>query len=158
MNTGDINTRHDGEEPQAPRKLVAALKEPPARRVFVPPAMDRSILDAARKHLAARPAHRAGIPGVFWNLRMWPVVASTCLALAGFVYLLTRPETPGFAREDLNRDGQVDVLDAFQLARGLKSGETSAAASDLNGDGVVDGRDAEVIAVRAVKLEKGGRS
>ena len=50
-NDGDINTRRDSEEPQAPEKLVAALKEPLARRVFVPPVVDQSILGAARKHL-----------------------------------------------------------------------------------------------------------
>jgi hypothetical protein len=58
-----------------------------------------------------------------------------------------------FVREDVNQDGRVDILDAFELARALKRGET-AGRWDLNGDGVVDERDVTVIAARAVKLEK----
>jgi hypothetical protein len=62
------------------------------------------------------------------------------------------------AGEDLNHDGRVDILDAFQLARQLQTGQKPAAGLDLNGDGVVDWRDVEVLATRAVHLEKGGQS
>jgi hypothetical protein len=65
---------------------------------------------------------------------------------------------PTLAREDLNRDGRVDILDAFALSRQLRDGKASSTGLDLNGDGVVDERDAEVIAARAVRLEKGDRS
>ena len=75
--------------------------------------------------------------------------------LVGLIHSLTR-QTTTFAREDINHDGRVDILDAFQLARELESGAKPAA--DLNGDGVVDQRDADLIAARAVRLEKGGRS
>ena len=63
-----------------------------------------------------------------------------------------------YVREDLNRDGRVDILDAFQLARQLQSGNDPGAGSDLNSDGEVDRRDVEIIAAQAVRLEKGGRS
>jgi hypothetical protein len=64
-----------------------------------------------------------------------------------------------FAREDLNHDGRVDILDAFDLARTLKTrpGLTSP-VMDVNGDGVVDERDVTSLAARAVQLPKGGRS
>jgi hypothetical protein len=75
--------------------------------------------------------------------------------LVGLIHSLTK-QTPTCAREDLNHDGRVDILDAFQLARELRAGKKPAV--DLNGDGVVDERDADVIATRAVSLEKGGRS
>jgi hypothetical protein len=65
---------------------------------------------------------------------------------------------PAYAREDVNRDGRVDILDAFLLARQLQSGDNPGSSLDLNGDGVVDHRDAESIAAKAVKLEKGGQS
>jgi dockerin type I repeat protein len=153
MNTGDTNTRHDGEEPQAPARLVAALKEPPARRVFVPPVIDESILNSARRHLAGP----ASSPGRFTVLRswLWPGIATACLVLFGLNYFIGRSNRDV---ADVNRDGQVDILDAFQLARGVQRGEKSVSEMDLNGDGIVDQLDAEIIAARAVKLDKGGRS
>ncbi|MGC3956666.1 MAG: dockerin type I domain-containing protein [Verrucomicrobiota bacterium] len=155
MNNSGSNTHRDGEEPKAPTKLVAALKEPPARRVFVPPAVDTAILRAAQQQFAKpqQPLARLLRPWLFW-----PAVATACLALAGLAYLASRPTQQQLAREDLNHDGRVDILDAFQLARETQSGTTPTAASDLNQDGVIDHRDAEFIATHAVKLEKGGKS
>lgn len=169
MNNGDSNTRRDGEEPKAPAKLVAALKEPSARRVFVPPSVDAAVLKAAREHLARSPAprspsggERAGVRGMFARLLrpwiLWPTVATACIALAGLAYFTSHSSHQQFAREDLNRDGRVDILDAFQLARETQSGVKPAAIADLNNDGVVDRRDAELIVTHAVKLEKGGKS
>ena len=157
MKHGDINTRRDGEKPQAPEKLVAALEELPARRVFVPPTIDAAVLLAARRHLAAS---RRSAVDIFRFWSHWPVWATACLVVAASVYLLMRPAGvgPGIARADINHDGRVDILDAFQLARELQSGRKVAAGLDLNGDGVVDQRDVEIMAAQAVKLEKGGRS
>ena len=166
MNDSGSNTRRDGEEPKAPAKLVAALKEPPARRAFVPPAVDAAILRAARQHFArissVAPSNgeTAGVRGwLAWLLRpriVWPT-ATACLALIGLIHFASRPSQPQFAREDVNRDGRVDILDAFQLAREKESG-ASPAGIDLNEDGRIDRRDAELIATHAVKLEKGGKS
>lgn len=165
MNNGDPNTRRDGEEPKAPAKLVAALKEPSARRVFVPPSVDAAVLRAARKHLARSPAPLSpsdGVRGMFARLLrpwiLWPTVATACIALAGLAYFTSRSSHQQFAREDLNRDGRVDILDAFQLARATQSDSKPGSNADLNNDGIVDRRDAELIATHAVKLEKGGKS
>ena len=157
MNNSGTNTRHDGEEPKAPARLVAALKEPPSRRVFVPPTVDEAILGVARRHLTR--SGRAGF-SFFRSWLVWPTVATACIALVGIIYFVTKPgRSPAeFAREDLNEDGRVDILDAFQLAREVRSGTELSANLDLNHDGVVDGHDAEFIASNAVKLEKGGRS
>jgi len=53
---------------------------------------------------------------------------------------------------------QVDIFDAFSLARQLERGQKLDPRWDFNGDGVVDRRDVEAMARQAVKLEKGGRS
>jgi len=150
-------TDRDGEEPDAPARLTAALKEPPSRRVFVPPAIDQAILITARRQLAK--PERAGF-GFIRSWFAWPAVATACLALAGIIYFATKPvrQEITFAREDLNQDGRVDILDALQLAREARAGSKPSSALDLDGDGVVDRRDAEIIATHAVKLEKGGRS
>ena len=153
-NDGDINTRRDSEEPQAPAKLVAALKDPLPRRVFVPPAVDQAILRASRKHLETAPPSR---PQRLRAWFFWPAMAAACLALIAVVHFFEKSSgKTEFAREDINHDGRVDILDAFQFARELQSGVKDAA--DLNGDGVADQRDVDLIAARAVKLEKGGRS
>jgi hypothetical protein len=136
---------------------VAAFKEPPSWRVFVPPAIDRAILSAARRHLTK--PERAGF-GFFRSWLAWPTVVTACVIVAGICYLFLNP--PGTERsitsEDINHDGLVDILDAFQLARDVRSETKLSPTLDLNRDGVVDGRDVEFIASNAVKLEKGGRS
>jgi hypothetical protein len=156
MNANGMNTRHDGEEPNAPARLVAALKEPPPRRVFVPPTVDDAVLVTARRHLA-KPL-RLGF-GVLRSWLLWPAAATACIALIGVGLFLVRQtgRPPEFAREDINRDGHVDILDALVLARAVQAGG-QAPSPDLNGDGVVNLRDAEQIAAQAVKLGKGGRS
>jgi hypothetical protein len=89
---------------------------------------------------------------------LWPTAATACLALAGLAYLTSRSPQQSFAREDLNRDGRVDILDVFQLAREIQSGEKPPREADLNQDGLIDRRDAELIATHAVNLEKGRKS
>ena len=64
----------------------------------------------------------------------------------------------GFSQGDLNHDGKVDILDAFALARELRTGVRPTPQMDLNGDGVVDERDVATLAAQAVSLGKGGRS
>jgi hypothetical protein len=52
----------------------------------------------------------------------------------------------------------MDILDAFTLARQLKSGPVHEPRWDVNHDGTVDERDVRAIAVEVVRLDKGGRS
>jgi hypothetical protein len=110
---------------------------------------------AAREHRDA--------PGWFRFLPWVAGAAAALLLLAAIPQFFKRPATgPGrdvaFAQGDLNRDGRVDILDAFVLARQLKLGGTRNLQLDVNGDGVVDERDVAALAARAVKLEQGGRS
>src|SRR5262245_38068846 len=95
---GVTNTRHDGEEPQAPPRLVAALKELPARRVFVPPTLDERVPRAARQHLA--PPQRTGFVGLRSWLS-WLALAASCFAIATLIFLTMRPARPRQASGDL---------------------------------------------------------
>ncbi len=152
----DSNRHNDENGLHAPEKLVAALKNIPRERLFVPPAIDRAISSAARQHLEKPAASRK----IFSRWLLWPALATTCVALAAIAFVLTSrsPGKPTLAREDLNHDGHVDILDAFALARQLRDGKAAPAGLDLNGDGIVDRRDADIIAAHAVRLEKGNRS
>ncbi|HEX8912273.1 MAG TPA: dockerin type I domain-containing protein, partial [Humisphaera sp.] len=65
------------------------------------------------------------------------------------------PSASNPARGDVDRNGVVNVLDAFAVARGVRDGRTDP-AWDVNGDGVVDDRDAEQIARTAVTVRPNG--
>ena len=89
----------------------------------------------------------------------WATAAVVLIAFLVAIFHL--PRKPGSAptvmlvRGDINHDGQVDILDAFALARELKDGTPLGHGFDLNGDGVVDERDVATLAVRAVSLDNG---
>ncbi len=80
------------------------------------------------------------------------------IAVLAIVPLALRKGGSSLVRGDLNRDGQVDILDAFALAREIKTGGHPSPQSDINGDGVIDDRDVSALAAKAVSLGKGGRS
>jgi len=85
------------------------------------------------------------------------------MVIAVLPQILTKRRQPSagtavVSREDVNRDGEVDILDAFALAKELKSGHPPGPGLDINGDGVVDEKDVATIAARAVRLDKGSRS
>jgi hypothetical protein len=58
--------------------------------------------------------------------------------------------------DDVNRDGRVDVLDAFALARAVDAGDRRS-EWDVNRDGAVDEGDVDAVAMAAVSLGGGGR-
>ena len=177
------NGRNKDENLEAPPKLVAALRQLRPEPVFVPPTVNEALLRAARQQLG-RPEKRR--PNWF-RLMPWTVATAGLAAAALLTYphakeFLGSESSPGTkafqrgsestakssvasqrqalanVREDINRDGKVDILDAFLLARKLQGALFSDPNFDANGDGVVDNRDVEVIASDAVSLEKRGRS
>src|ERR1043166_4046091 len=150
MQHGDHNEQsHD----EAPAKFIAAIKQLRREKVFVPRSIDDAVLLVARKHL--QPEEKSNRLFGSWLFQFATASAIAVVVLVGFLFLKNPRMT--FAREDVNQDGRVDILDALALARQSRSGKTPAHL-DLNGDGVVDRRDAEIIATHAVKLEKGNRS
>jgi hypothetical protein len=131
---------------QKMEKLVEALRKAEERRnIFVPPAVDGAILKAAREHLTKEPQGR---PFGFWN---WFALGTATALIALTILLLPRMKTPVFAREDINRDGQVDILDAMALAKSL---DGAAVRFDQNGDGKVDDADVNAVAVAAVRMDR----
>ena len=143
------------EELKAPPRLIEALRQASSERIFVPPAIDQTILKEAQWQLS--PLRRARARRVWWWTRLATAFA-VVVAFALVTAQLHRSANGRFALEDVNRDGQIDILDAFALARQVKQGSASDKRLDVNGDGVVDERDVATIAAHAVKLERGGRS
>ena len=152
------NRERDRDALEAHPELVSALKRSAKAAVFVPPTVDAAILHAARRHLS-----RQRERGFNWSslIRWGFAVAALVLLLAVAPQFLRKSgSVPGssLVGGDLNRDKQVDILDAFALARELKTGAQPSPQLDMNGDGVVDTRDVATLAARAVSLGKGGRS
>ena len=145
----DGHQQNDADEPRLPARLSEDLKALYVPSRIIPPQIDASILAAAREHLADAAQSRRIVQYPRW------LAAAAVVALAAVLASLwfSTRRSPELAREDLNRDGRVDVLDAFALARRLQQGAAADRLFDINGDGVVDQKDIEAIAVRAVKLD-----
>ena len=144
---------------EAPPRLVSAFKKLPDEQIFVPPSIDETVVMAARRRLTSQLLPRSR----WFRWRLWGAATALIVAAAILTRLSTNrpaplPNQAAFIPGDLNHDGRVDILDAFTLAKQLKSGPQSDVRLDINGDGIVDERDVAIIAARAVRLEKGGRS
>ncbi len=152
------DNQHQEEGLEAPPTLIAALRQLPQPPVFVPPTVNEAVLRAAERHL--QKPERARPRWLRWMLP-WAATAAAAVVFLSIIipHFATRPgSNPALTRADFNRDGQVDILDAFALARQLKSGTPAPPQFDVNGDGKVDEKDVATLAARAVSLEKGGRS
>lgn len=147
MSAHDFN---DLDAAETPPRLVEALRQLRKERIFVPPQIDEQILAKARRHLGeAEPQTAPSWAGAGW----WAAAAAVIVA-AGLTLFLFKPGAPpSWAAEDIDRNGRIDVLDAFALARLLQTRQTGP--FDFNHDGRVDRLDVDVVATRAVRLEGG---
>ena len=157
--------RQNPAEPEAPNELVDDLAALYGADVEVPPEVDRAILTAARERIRSlRPAERRWPRLV---LRWAPAGAAAAVAAIMVLLFLVpalqpaRESTQRAAalkrvpvREDIDESGEVDILDAFVLARRIESNNELPTNWDMNGDGAVDRADVDQIAFAAVNLER----
>ena len=143
--------------------LTRALQESHGPALKVPDEIERRILWNARKQAAIAKKLHVSNRGRRMLVARWAVAAGVVLALGTLsTWRLLRERTVSrrmatstpVAKEDVDGDGKVDILDAFALARSLRVGSGAKPTWDLNGDGVVDGRDVDVIAHTAVSVGK----
>ncbi len=142
-------------EAEAPQKLVGELRKLYGEDLSVPAAVDEAIVARAAQRLARRR------PAV--TLLRWLPVAAAAAAIILVVLLPLsikehQPEPPVGTklaiREDFDRNGEVDILDAFALAREMEKALEPRSDWDINGDGMVDEKDVDTIALAAVSLER----
>ncbi len=124
--------------------------------------IDKSILADARRYFeqpgsaSLRPARPRKISA--WQ---WTAIASTITAACAVSVVWQPAEKTGesFIKatkvqepegSDVDRNGRVDILDAFALARQIRDGVGSG--HDINHDGRFDQRDIELVAGESVKL------
>ncbi|MFH1719202.1 MAG: dockerin type I domain-containing protein [Planctomycetota bacterium] len=128
----------------------------------VPPEVDRAILSRAGEHFAGLGTGKDRRRLLHWR-HLWRVAAAAAVIIFAFSLDLTKKPQPPAGRSvrsesravDIDRNGRVDILDAFKLARQIESTTTAEEIYDVNGDGLVNRGDVDFIAFAAVRLDKG---
>jgi hypothetical protein len=164
-------------------KLSNDLKAIFKPQTGVPGEIDRAVMDRAFNHFADVQSGKGklwrGRPGLasHWHLASrkkqgqdalsthwaWRIAAAAAIIIFAFSLNLTKqtgPATDRFSLSetqavDIDRNGRVDILDAFKLARHIESGGPAETEWDINGDGLIDRGDVDVVALAAVRLDKG---
>ena len=140
---GGVTGMHD-DDPKLPDALQRDLRAAFGAQVRVPAAVAAALAAAARR--------RRLVP--VWRRPVLLAAAALLLALplVALLWRGTARSEPPLAREDFDRNGRVDVLDAFRLSLALRRGDSVPPELDLDGDGKVDARDVDRIAAVAVKV------
>lgn len=98
-----------------PDALVERLRDRERSVAMLTPAVDRAVTEAARAQFAPR-RERPAVD------RRWQIPAAAAAAVALLALFISRPfdqtgvESPRLA-DDIDGSGEVDILDAFALAR-----------------------------------------
>jgi hypothetical protein len=143
------------DQPGDQPRLTTALRalQPP-----IPPKLDevdQAVLDAARAHFD-QPADTRTRSHPRWLPRLAAAAAIIGLTVTVAIFVQPRRPAPQLAQNalipgDVDGSGRVDILDALRLAQQIDAG-TALPSSDLTGDDVIDQRDVDAIAARAVQL------
>ena len=143
-----------------PSKLSADFKALFEPKVGVSPDIDRVVMDRAHKHFAPLQSGKGRRLRVHWG---WRIAAAAAVIILAFSLDLTKqtgPTTDRFLLSkaqavDIDRNGRVDILDAFKLARHIESAGNTETKWDFNGDGLINRSDVDMVANAAVRLNKG---
>ena len=126
----------------------------------VPPEVDRAVMDRAHKHFVQMQPGKVKRLRIHWA---WRIAAAAAVIIFAFSLDLTKqggPTTDSFSisetrAADIDRNGRLDILDAFKLAKQIESAGPADTELDINGDGLIDRGDVDVVALAAVRLDKG---
>jgi len=149
-----------------PSKLSADLNALFEPQVGIPAEVDRAVMDRAHKHLVPLQSSKERRLRIHWG---WRIAAAAAVIILAFSLDLTKqsgPTTdhlslvravrePPLQAVDIDRNGRVDILDAFKLARHIESAGRTEKEWDFNGDGLIDRSDVDMVAHAAVRLHKG---
>ncbi|MBC8468274.1 MAG: hypothetical protein H8D56_02280 [Planctomycetes bacterium] len=125
----------------------------------IPPEFDRAVLDRANQHFTPKHwGHR-----ILRHISIWRIAAAAAVIIFAFSLNLTQETGPTTSQSpvlearavDIDRNGRVDILDAFKLARYVESAERIDKKWDINGDGFVNSNDVDLVASASVRLDKG---
>ena len=150
-----LNPAEQDDLPELPSGLASELKNRYGPVPEIPEATDRAILSDAQQHLLQAFPVRARSK---WRWRIAVIGSSMAAACLLFLTFQSQePQQPANvahdrgSERDLDGNGQVDILDAFAIAREIQSGRNQP-EFDINGDGRLTQADVNEIAQRAVTL------
>ncbi len=122
----------------------------------IPPEVDRAVLEGAHQQFAQKHwGHR-----ILRHISIWRVAAAVAVIIFAFSLNLTQKPGPTTSQSllvearavDIDRNGRVDILDAFKLARYVESAGRAEKKWDINGDGQINSNDVDLVASAAVRL------
>ena len=141
-----------GGPPQLKAGLTGLFGSAPAVSRFT----DEQILAAARQQTIRRNRMR-------WMTRYAIGSIAAAAAVVLIAIKINHRHQPAFesdrevaSSEDVNRDGKLDILDAYFMARKAAANEPMSKEWDFNHDGNVDNKDVDIVALAAVKIKSGG--
>jgi hypothetical protein len=151
---------------ELPDAVKAALRKRFGPVPDVPSSIDQAILADARRHFEQHgPAALRSTKRRRVSVWKWTAIGSTVAAACVFFFAMT-PRQPNQAvniaatsdapvpgeklTSDVDRNGRVDILDAFAMARDMRHGRSGF--RDINHDGLFDQLDIDMVAREAVKL------
>jgi hypothetical protein len=136
------------EQTDLPPQLTQALREAYTHGPIIPAAVEDSILAQAHEKFTRRRRLRLMAR---WGTGLAAGLAATIVLV---VWLHHPKPAQNFAKGDINRDGQVNMIDALVLAKHLATHEKSDQTWDINGDGRIDQKDVDAIAAASVSLKQ----
>ena len=155
-------------EPEVPQELARDLARLYGKDVPVPPEAEARILARAGSRFAGQKHRRQA---AWWLGAAASAAAAVVVACVLFQTLggphgdphrsevasseFPVPEHEGARKEDFDRNGTVNIVDAMLLARRIESSVRPEPSWDINGDGVVDRADVDAIGRAAVSLQGG---
>lgn len=163
----DLPSQHDANEPGIPAGLASELRQGHSRMGDLS-GLDEAVMGMARRELGRRTPRSvlARVGGTSWARGLAAAAVLAIGVWGGWMFLgRTGPVGgSGVAAIAQGPSEHVTILDAFALARMLEARKKDAAAAevvipaawDVDGNGVIDQRDVDAIAQRAVKLSSAG--
>lgn len=161
--------RPESPEDELPQDVVAALRTRYGPAGTIPEQRDEAVLQDAAAHLSQLSTPQTG-KRTSQRSRHWVAWSAGTLIAAGLLIavLPLAPQEPELRqsvvataapeameellRGDIDRNGTVNILDAFALARDVQTGQPLSDEWDQNGDGRTDRLDIKLIAQSAVTL------
>lgn len=167
-----MDNLNDGDELELPAAMRAQLRDEFGSPSGRPSAAEWARVDAVIQHEAASHFSKTPDKPVLWRIGRIAAALATAAMVGIVVWInsstdrradesprMTSSETPARPPHpgDINRDGRLDILDAYLLQRRIETAAKIEAQWDLTRDGQVDQRDVQAIAAQSVKLAGGPR-
>ncbi len=147
------------DEPIISDTLRQDLKDLYSFTASIPAGFDDSVLREAKSTFTQRRRFHSRVRWAIGGISAAAAIMLVALRLSSPSpdRISEHPVVMAIKPGDVDRDGKVDILDAFVVARRLHAHAPIDKAWDVNGDGAVDQKDVDRIGTMAVDISGGVR-